>query len=144
MEGSSSANDRISTCSDRVDSKVELLIPSALWICSSRIPLCSFSQSSVKISDGTFERTLSDEIRNVNVLFRKRFLTSATFPDNTTCDLLIRAMLSHISSTEAILWVEKIIVCPFSFSSRISCFNLSAFTGSKPLNGSSKISNDGS
>ena len=45
MEGSSSANDRISTCSDRVDSKVELLIPSALWICSSRIPLCSFRKA---------------------------------------------------------------------------------------------------
>ena len=52
-------------------------------------------------------------------------------------------MLSHISSTEAILWVEKMIVCPFLFQFQDFLFQSFRIHGSKPLNGSSKISSDG-
>ena len=51
---------------------------------------------------------------------------------------------SHTSSTDDMLWVEKTIVAPASRSARISFLSRLALTGSKPLNGSSKISNSGS
>ena len=57
--------------------------------------------------------------------------------------LIIRAISSQSSSTEAMLCVEKMIVAPFSFSCRISSLSISALIGSKPLKGSSKISSDG-
>ena len=53
-------------------------------------------------------------------------------------------MLSHSSSTEAMLCVENNMVCPLSRNSNISRLSSLAFTGSKPLNGSSKISKGGS
>ena len=40
---------------------------------------------------------------------------------------LIKAILSQISSTDDMLCVEKMIVCPASLSSRISFFSNSAF-----------------
>ena len=69
---------------------------------------------------------------------------SLMLPERTTCDWWIRAMFSQRRSTESMLWVENITVAPLSRSSRISCLRSSAFTGSNPLNGSSKISSFGS
>ena len=65
-------------------------------------------------------------------------------PERTTCDLLMRAMFSQRRSTESILWVENITVAPLFLSSMISFLRSSAFMGSKPLNGSSKMSSSGS
>lgn len=64
-------------------------------------------------------------------------------PCKTTCERLMRLISSQSSSTDPILWVENMIVAPLSLISRISCFNRLALTGSKPLNGSSKISSLG-
>ena len=56
----------------------------------------------------------------------------------------MRAMFSQRRSTESMLWVENITVAPLSLSSRISRLSNSAFTGSNPLKGSSKIRSFGS
>ena len=56
----------------------------------------------------------------------------------------MRAMFSQRRSTESILWVENITVAPLFLSSMISFLRSSAFMGSKPLNGSSKMSSSGS
>ncbi len=74
----------------------------------------------------------------------KRWRTSSTLPASTTREDLKRAHSSHTSSTDCILCVEKITVQPLSLKAKISLFRSSAFTGSKPLKGSSKISNSGS
>ena len=56
----------------------------------------------------------------------------------------MRAMFSQRRSTESILWVENITVAPLFLSSMISFLRSSAFMGSKPLNGSSKMRSSGS
>ncbi len=67
----------------------------------------------------------------------------ATLPSSTTRAWLISVICSHISSTLAMLWVENRMVAPSSRSCMISRFSCSAFTGSKPENGSSKMSSCG-
>ena len=59
-------------------------------------------------------------------------------------DLLMSVMWSHNSSTDDMLWVEKMIVAPLSRRARISSFKRLALMGSNPEKGSSKISNSGS
>ena len=58
-------------------------------------------------------------------------------------DLFISAISSHNSSTDSILWVEKITVAPCLRNSKISSFIRFALIGSNPENGSSKINNLG-
>ena len=74
----------------------------------------------------------------------KRFFTSFLPPCNTTFALLIKAILSHNSSTDSIRWVEKMMVVPRCFNSKISSFSKFALIGSKPEKGSSKMISLGS
>ena len=55
--------------------------------------------------------------------------------ENILFDLFINAMSSHNSSTDSILWVEKITVAPFFRNSKISSFMRFALIGSNPENG---------
>lgn len=78
------------------------------------------------------------------LLFLNCSLMSVTLPESITCDLLSSVISSHISSTDAMLCVEKSTVAPLSRNCSISCLSSSALIGSKPLNGSSKMSSLGS
>ena len=69
---------------------------------------------------------------------------SSTRPVRMLRDLLISVIWSQISSTDDMLWVEKMTVEPLSRKPRISSFKRLALIGSKPEKGSSKISSSGS
>ena len=106
IEGISSVKEMISVCPANVERRAELVMPGSLWIRTSLVPAKSFSVNRPNIPgmacifpDPVWKRT-------VKLFVRKRFFTSVTLPESTTCERLISAMLSQISSTDDMLCVE--------------------------------------
>lgn len=121
----------------------------AVWLSLRVNSACEMLFSSLKFSRLAQLKSLAVSVLQflsvaVYLLVLNCWRMSLMLPDRTTCDWCIRAMFSQSRSTESMLWVENITVAPFCFSSRISFLRSSALTGSKPLNGSSKMSSSGS
>src|SRR6185369_339948 len=74
----------------------------------------------------------------------KLLLISRKLPSKILRDLLSRQMSSQIFSATSIWWVEKMIVLPARFRSSTISFSNSTLMGSRPENGSSRISRSGS
>ncbi len=111
-----------------------------------RMPL---SMSSVRRADDlSRERTsvfrTKSSVYSISTLSSpKRWRMSSVPPVMTSRALSSSAISSQSSSTDSMLWVDRITVAPSSFNRRISFRIRSALTGSKPENGSSRIIRDG-
>ena len=116
--------------------------PGEMW---SDIPVrCRWSGSSMRKESATpFRAVISAAGSPENVMSYRSpkycLRSSSTFPLKMLRLLLMSVMLSHISSTEAMLWVEKITVAPLSRRPSISFLSRVAFMGSNPEKGSSNI-----
>lgn len=107
IEGISSVKEMISVCPANAERRVELVIPGSLWMRTSLVPARSFSVSRLNISGIGCNFPDSEWKRMVKLFVRKRLFTSVTLPESTTCERLIKAILSQISSTDDMLCVER-------------------------------------
>ena len=148
MLGIISRNERISTVEFMSDTNSFIRIWSSMCILS----FCTAdgSSSSASSSENPFPvscvasavRSPMNSTSKMLVPCSRRICSR--LPERMLCDLLISVMWSHISSTDAMLWVENITVAPLSRRASISSLRRFALIGSKPLNGSSKMSSSGS
>ena len=77
---------------------------------------------------------------NIHILDGSVYPLTHTVKDVRSASII----LSHISSTDDMLWVEKIMVLPSFLNRRISSLMILVLIGSKPLKGSSSINSSGS
>src|SRR3546814_5846285 len=107
---------------------------SGISVCSISLEVVPFNNCTFRYSSPSGRGVSSDRTRNLlgwefrmaaplvpaqrtsYVLLRYCDLMSCTFPSSTFFALLMSEILSHISSTLSIRWVEKITEVPFRFS----------------------------
>ena len=142
MEGSTSRKARTSPCVAREESSSELLMSGDLRS-RSAVPLPEGSALIRVYRAGSGRRAMVPAYSTSKRCSLYRSRTSWTLPERTTREWSMRAISSQTSSTEDMLCVEKINVRPSALRRSISHLSCSALTGSKPLNGSSKMSSAG-